>query len=300
MFKNKTVIENESNDFNSSDSNSNSEEENLEDIPVEDEGELIHIDILKNGFNWCKYCTTVDVVEERLITVSKDYIPVSGGITEKYIVNRCNFLKLELTIENKEKIKDILESHQRVLRNTVKQWIQWFWIEMCIPLGIHYNNGRNMVSTFAEFQTAIRQLKTREDAKKIAICLYVCFDFCNSFRKKISRNLMKQHGFKLDNRKVETMTNSNNKKLRKRKDCFEKLVSQILTDQRKNLNNMSIITCGYTFTNQRTNLNEYNEAKFRTRKKFYDWMILGENVSNIIFTICLNFISNLIFFFFLQ
>ena len=171
MFKKKTVIENESNDYNNSDSNATSEEENLEDITVEDEGELIHLDILKNGFNWSKYCTTVEVVEDRVITVSKEYIPVSGGITEKYIVNRCNFLNLVLTIENKKKIKDILESHQRVLRNTVTDWIQLFWVEMCIPLEIHYKNGCNMVpvSTFVEFQTAIRQLKTREEAKKIAI-----------------------------------------------------------------------------------------------------------------------------------
>ena len=107
---------------------------------------------------------------------------------------------------------------------------------------------------------------------------------------------MKQHGFRLDNKKCETMSNANKKRTRKHKDCFENRVSQILTDQRKNLNNMAIITCGYTFTNQRSylDINEQNESKFRQRKKFYDWMVLGENVSIIMITKFKNFISNLL------
>ena len=95
------------------------------------------------------------------------------------------------------------------------------------------------------------------------------FDFCDNFRKKISKCLMKQHGFRLEDRKVSALKNTvcTKRTPRKKKDCFEKLVSQILTDQRKNINNMSIVTCGYTFTNQRIGLiiNDTNENKHRKK-----------------------------------
>lgn len=252
-----------------------------DDDDVEDEGELITVDCLLNGYDWSALVTTTKSDVQQMMNVGPDYIPSSGDIKENHIVNRCKYLDLDLSKINKESIKGVLESHQKALRNTIKEWIQRFWVDMCNGLSITFNDGCN-VTNFEEFQTAVRQIKNREEARKIAICLYVSFDFCDNFRKKISKCLMKQHGFRLEDRKQTTLktTVCTKRTPRKKKDCFEKLVSQILTDQRKNINNMSIVTCGYTFTNQRIGciINNTNESKHR-KKKFYHWMVLGERVS---------------------
>ena len=44
---------------------------------------------------------------------------------------------------------------------------------------------------------------------------------------------------------------------------------------------MSIKTCGFSFTSQRNAflINESNESKHRKKKRFYDWMVLGDYVS---------------------
>lgn len=288
-------------EYSDSNSDSNSNESDELSYTSNDEGETILIDYLKNGFDWGKYVTTVIDEEKDPIIVTEDYIPSSGGIKEKYVVSRCKYLELELSKENKEMTHNILESHQRALRSTLKGWIQQFWVEMCPYLNITCNDGCT-VENFNDFQTAVRQIKSRDEAKKFSICLYVCFDFCRNFRKKIARCLIKQYGFKVDKKKIvkhsDSKSCSTKRKKRKLKDCFEKLVSQILTDQRKNVNNMSIITCGFSFTSQRSflDLDETNETKFRKKKKFYDWMVLGDLVSmNMMFNLFIFFLSNITF-----
>lgn len=182
----------------SSHSTDNSEDNNDE----QDEGTFIKIDILKNGYDWSKLLTTSYETEDTKLTVTADYLPSTGDIKEKYIVERCNFLKMELTNENKEMVKDYLESHQKALRNTLKEWIQQFWIEICPVLEITFNDGCK-ITKFEELQTAVRQCKSIGDAKKIAILLYISFDFCPNFRKKIAKLLMKQHGFRLEKKMMK-------------------------------------------------------------------------------------------------
>lgn len=254
-----------------------------EDEDYEDEGEFVEMDILENGYDWSGLVTTTTELDIKHMTnVASDYIPSTGDIKENHVVSRCKYLEMELTKENKDYIKGILEAHQKELKNTLKEWLQAFWIDISKSLGITFNDGCN-VTNFDELQTAIRQLTNREEARKVAICLYVSFDFCDNFRKKIAKCLMRQHGFRIEDKKQSIVKTAfcTKRATRKKKDCFEKLVSQILTDQRKNINNMSIATCGYTFTNVRIGIliNDNNESKHRKRKKFYHWMVLGERVS---------------------
>lgn len=93
-------------------------------------------------------------------------------------------------------IKDLLQSHQRALHNTLKEGIQKLWVEITFITGY-------TVRTFNDFQTAVRQPKSREEEKKIAICLNFRIIFVKTIKK-----FNEQHGFCLDKRKVETQSGS--------------------------------------------------------------------------------------------
>lgn len=256
-------------------------------VNVNDGGELVEVPFLKKGFPFKKYVTTVTKAD-KWIAVEENYIPTSTGITDKYVKARCQFLGLELTQENKKNIKDIMGSHQNAMRTTLKEWLQRYWVELCRPLGITYSDSRQSgraVTSFSEFQSAVRQCKSDDEKRKLAICLYVSFDFTDNFRRRIGKALMREHSFQIDHTAVVEDNNESelggNKKPRRKKDCFERLVSQILNDQRKNINKMAEKTCKYSFTNTRHNgvLNKKNERQFRRKKYYYPWMVLGDGVS---------------------
>jgi hypothetical protein len=245
---------------------------------VED-GESVVIPFLSNGYDWKRFVTTTS---EPNMYVTPDYIPEVGPITEEYVVARCTYLKMELTADNKEQIKDIMEAHQHQIKRTLKQWLQLYWVEVSQHCGIKFGQG-NDVTTFAELQSAVRQCRNVDNAKQIVTCLYLSFDFCGNYRKKIAKCLMQQFGLILDEGKrcAPEKKSCGKRKPRKKRNCFEKLVTQIITEQRKNINNLAVKTCGIQFTYQRTGslISEKNEFDFRKKRRFYTWMLLGEFVS---------------------
>jgi hypothetical protein len=267
-------------------------------VDPNDDGELLEIDGMKKGFSFSKYVDTV-TKDDKWIEVSEDYIPTSGDVKDCYVVARCNYLGLELTLANKDITKGVMTAHQHSLRGTYKEWIQRYWVELCQPLGItytdlHRRSGR-AVSNFNDFQCAVRQIKTEDDAKKIATCLYISFDFIDNFRKRISRAALRQHGLRLVPSEVPVEPPNGNDpaiKFRRKKDCFERLASQMLTDQRKNINRISFSSCRYTFTKTRPTgvINDENEKKVRRKKCFYPWMVMGELVRKFL-TLCVTCIT---------
>lgn len=272
-----------------SDLDDSSDDEGSWPVDPNDDGEVIQIDYMKKGYSFSKFIDTV-TSDDKWIDVGEDYIPTSGDVRESFVVARCDYLGLELTQENKDITKGVMSSHQNLLRNLLKGWIQRFWVELSKPLGITYTDahrreGRPVV-TFADFQCAVRQLKTREEAKKIAICMYVVFDFFDNFRKRISRPALKQYGLRLVPSEAPVGPVMGNDptdhtiKYRRKKNCFERLATQMLTDQRKNINRISLASCGYTFTKTRPNgvITDANEKIFRRKKCFYPWMVMGDYV----------------------
>jgi hypothetical protein len=184
-----------------------------------DYGEIVTIPFLAHGFDWKSLVTTTS---EPNMYVTPDYIPEVGGIAEKYIVGRCNYLSMELTAENKQHVKDIMEAHQHQMKRTLKQWLQHYWVEVSKHVGIKFGNG-NDVTTFSELQSAVRQCRNVGDAKKIVTCLYLSFDFCGNYRKKIGKCLMQQFGLKLDERKQSA---NETKACGKRKPRKKKIASR--------------------------------------------------------------------------
>lgn len=245
----------------------------------EGHGEFIAVPFLANGYDWRSLVTTTD---EATVSVAPDHLPEVGLIEETFVVNRCIFLNLELTNENKQKVKDLLEAHLHSIKRTLKKWVQHYWVEVANSLDIKFGTNFD-VTNFSELQAAVRQCKTWDVAKKIVICLYLSFDFCGNYRKKVAKCLLLQFGLKLDERKylLTEAKECGTRKSRKKRNCFEKLVTQIITEQRKNVNNLAIKTCGVTFTNQRPGdiITVNTELDYRKKRRFYDWMILGQFVS---------------------
>lgn len=114
------------------------------------------------------------------------------------------------------------------------------------------------------------------------------FDFCGNYRKKIVKALLKQFNLKVDESTSVAITkvvDCSKRIERKKKNCFEKLVTQILTNERKNINKNAIATIGISWTIQRPGviLTEENDRLFRRPRRFYKWMLMGEFVSKFIF-----------------
>jgi hypothetical protein len=246
---------------------------------VQDKGEVITIPFLKNRYDWGKFVTTTSAPD---ISVTPDYMPPGGLIEDSYVVARCKYLKMELTSENKVTVRDEIETHLHDMKGKLKTWIQNYWVELSKHVGLQFGEGCD-VTTFMELQAAVRQCKCMEVAKKIVTILYLSFDFCGNYRRIIARCLMQQFGLILDedNRVLTEVSSCGKRKPRKKKNCFEKLVTQMLTEQRKNINNNAFKTCGVTFTYQRAGelINKDNLKNFRKKKRFYSWMVMGDFVS---------------------
>lgn len=260
-------------------------------VAVDNIGVRMSHPFLQNGYDWEKLVTTAR--SDSVTTVDPQYLPHNGPVLEKHVVARCKYLSLELTHENKEKVRDFLELHQNRMKQILKVWFHTFWVEQCKHLEITFDSGCD-VTNLQEFQIAIQECKSLVNAKKIFMCLYLSFDYCGNFRKKIAKALMKQFGIRLDEttRPSEDIIDCGKRKPRKKKNCIEKLVSQILTNERKNLNKLAENTCGVCFTIIRPGqfLNDENDRKFRQPRRYYTWMINGDFVST--FGMFPNFLNN--------
>jgi len=200
-------------------------------------------------------------------------------------LSRCRFLGWQTTEANHKTAKDELEIHIHVLKDTLRETFQRFWVDISEHCGIRYD-GNKICRNYDQFLTSVRQMATEDDVKKLITCVYLSFDFLPNYRKDITNIVMRKHRLKLVDwdPPIDKAPSSPSGKSRRVKDCFEKLTTQVLTNQRKNLQNQASKTCGFSFTVQRPGdiLNKDNEKNFRKKKTFYRWMVLGEKVKFII------------------
>jgi hypothetical protein len=249
-----------------------------DDDPEEGE-EVIKIAYLKKGYNWRNFITTSE--SENPVMVLPDYFPPQSSAKDCHVVARCKYLKIEPTQKNKAMIKGAIDTHQRKMMEKLKDWVQAFWIELCDPLEITHTDGKK-VRSWEDLQDAVRQITDRNEAKKFVILFYLAFDFCRDFRKRLGLCLMKQFSIVLDmtRQSDDEAMDPNKNKPRATKDCFERLVTRVLAEQRKNINYLGTKTCGYSFTITRPGniITEENENDTRSPCIFYTWMVMGRKV----------------------
>lgn len=142
-----------------------------------------------------------------------------------------------------------------------------------------------MVDNWFEFQNAIRSVSTKEKAKEICQIIYVSLNFIPNFREHIAKAVLASCNYKIlqENNEDELLSlkkKKNGKRQRKKRSFIHKLISQMTTNLRKNINRVSISSNGIQYTK----IIPEDEVEARSKDKlshlrFYEWMIVGEYVS---------------------
>jgi hypothetical protein len=100
--------------------------------------------------------------------------------------------------------------------------------------------------------------------------MYLSFDWLPNFQKRIAEVI-------IDKYNLELIEDPNGP--RQGKNFVEKHISDVLNNERKNMNKMSYDNCGITYTITRHGTDLVIGTGNRVKKYFYPWMILGEFVS---------------------
>jgi hypothetical protein len=136
-----------------------------------------------------------------------------------------------------------------------------------------------------KFQNAIRSVRTRQEGKIICQIIYLSLNFVFNYREQIAIVVLTFCKYKILRRvnmedKYLSLNGNNASRTRKKCSFILKLISQMMTDQRKNINDDSRKHCGFTYTKQNPDGDDDARSKDKqSHLRFYEWMIMGTYVS---------------------
>jgi hypothetical protein len=184
---------------------------------------------------------------------------------------------------NPKKAKDELTKNKHLLQETIKEVLRGFWVDVAKRMNVTYGPQRKLVDTWLKFQNAIRSVSNIQEGKIICEIVYVSLNFVFNYRDQIAKAALAFCKLRIVNSKraVQAFNGCDNggRRTRKKRPFIEKLILQMQTDLRKNINEDSRKTSGFTYTKQNPDGDDGSRLKDKHRHlKFYDWMILGTYV----------------------
>ena len=216
--------------------------------------------------------------KDRWILVTEHHVPHSSSITEEYGEAHCKILKQEVTKETVSNHMKDLVWHKKRFMKVCRQFLERFFVNLAPELNIKYD-GVRQVENWSHILTAFCQVRNREEVEKFLVLMYISFDYIKGYREKLCNAVLRQIGLRI----VKSSVSNRDKgtKERKRISTFESMTSICINGFRKSISRMGADTCGWSMTNVRPGyvFNDENEYEFRDRKKVYEWMVNGKQVS---------------------
>lgn len=251
------------------------------------------LNFLRNGYDWSAFYPTHDKecsndISSGVILISKYHYNVKKGLCDADLIRRCDYLGWARTRDNYDKCYREITSHIYLFKEQIKNLIQAYFIDLAIKLNFQIQN-RYAISNFDDFLSAVRQISNYSDARKVLMIIYLSFDFLPGYRDDLGDAILTHLNFRMldaiDSENDENEDTESESSVAKHSFMY-KLVSKIINEQRKIINNHSINSCGLQYTITRTK-RQKEEAKGKSRelKTFYPWMINGVLVS--IFKLCI-------------
>jgi hypothetical protein len=174
------------------------------------------------------------------------------------------------------------------LKERIKAVIRGFWAEIASRVNLTYNGGTK-VDSWRAFQNAIRCVRSRQEGKIICEIIYLSLNFVSHYRELIANVVLASCNYKILNESSAACIGLKSRKgsgTRKKRSFIIKLISQAMTDARKGINLQALNHTGFTYT--KTVPEEEVDARSKDKQnhlRFYDWMIMGEYVSYILYVL---------------
>ena len=245
-----------------------------------------------NIFDWSRY---LSVPEDNIITkeIAKDFFPPKGNIKISHI--RKLMIKRNWDIHDikkqqlaKRKISFCLKN----CRETIKTWLNRFLVDFAPQCNIYYTDKitkrKRRPKTTSELMDAISHYETEEEVKNCFNLFYFSFDYMTNYAQIVSDLVMTEHSIRIDRQELaderakrSAARKANQKKVRKKLSCVQRLVSITLNDIRKPYRKLIKDKYGIDFTLKRSSdqITHQNRREIRRPGCLYDYMLKGSFVS---------------------
>jgi hypothetical protein len=254
----------------------------------------VDMDFLASGqYEWgLPYQNDLKSTKVQKKKLPDDFIKSQKTISRDHARDHCIHFGLEVNDDNIDNIVCQMTTTKCAIEQTIRTIIYRYWIFVAKNLGLKKRiQGKSYpLRTVDDLLTSIRQVSSREDAIKVLCVLYISFDWLPKYQKKIAEVVCEINAIKVVDSANRTKASSN---------FVEKQVSLSVNNERKNLNTMSMNSNGYTYTIMKHGVHLENSVGNREKKYVYDWMIIGELVSQIFVKIILmiSYLYVILFFF---
>lgn len=250
----------------------------------DDDGRLIDIPFLSNyPFEFDQFVNSQglsygEVDREKWINVTETHVPKDSSIGIEHADARCKFLGIESNEDNIKEQRKELKMHRNIFKKAVHDFLERYFLLLSKHLGILFYDKNKPIENWSHITAAYCQVKSREEAEKFLVLLYLSFDFIENYREKLTKAALRQIGIRVV--KPPALAKANPNKPRKKINVFESIATVIINLYRKSLNRYGPKTCGWTLTSVRPGyvFNEHNENEYREDKTIYQWMINGKQV----------------------
>jgi hypothetical protein len=249
-------------------------DDDVDDDPVEDFGRMVSLPWIDDGYDWIQLDPPEPIVDVKQRIVDCKHLPhnlchQSNGVTDKDGRNYCVFLKMknitEVQINNH---KELIQNFRKKYIDYITELIYKFFFDISNNLE-GFNKLGEDIRNSKQMYLNICRIRTKEECNNVLILLYIIFDFVEDHRQQISLMVQRKFNITIENPPLI-------KGKRRTLDFMIKLITQTLTNIRKNINGDVTKYIGIWCTITKT---EGDGEGSRIKKKIYSWMIKGKFVS---------------------
>ena len=154
----------------------------------QDRGIFLDMPFLRFGYNWYGLLNIdpTNYDKHKATKISCNHLPEQGCIKHEHIINRLNFLNINNTTDNYEKIEKELELHRQLINNSVVSWLKSFILYVANEVGMQINNDVRLQTWNDYIHYVEKCIYTRDDAIKVMKTLYTSFQYLTDYNKHLT------------------------------------------------------------------------------------------------------------------
>jgi hypothetical protein len=255
-----------------------------DEVYVRDPGELIQLPFLKRGYNWRQLMPETFMGKKHLddpIEIAPDLIQSGESLTVTDVRKRCRYIgKNQNNKNHMNKCSEFIEGLVNKMKVTMQVMICKFFMHVATHLKFGIDSSTGICETYDDFKEAVANVETDKEKKKVQIIIYLVFDFMLHYQTKVAEIVCERLNVVIVDKETK-VTKQTKKKEREKRDFVYKLVTYVVNNQRKNINDISSASANLTYTITRWGIhldNAKDKYDGRKKKHFYDWMVVLNKV----------------------
>lgn len=212
--------------------------------------------------------------------ISKNHFPANAAISTYFAIERLKFMDVDQSADNIACAEREINTDRTTLTSYIKSLTLKYFLERCEHHDLKYGRPvRHKCKTIKNMLKSIGHVKDRDGMRPWVYVLYLDWEhplLDSDWKKNVAECALFQAKMIIRDEKEDTNVN-----------CVVRLISQIMSETRKGLNDKAFDDVGYQTTISRTRemveeSNANGEEWRRPKYFFFDWMIVGNGVSIIL------------------